>query len=63
MLRKDDIIVIALGSSTPIVLRRQGQDYTYVGDIYIDGYMYGMAIEELNEGLRRLEPFTLNYYC
>jgi hypothetical protein len=59
-LRKDDIIVIPLGCSTPIVLRRQGQDYTYVGDIYVDGYMYGMAIEELNEGTCRLEPFTLN---
>jgi hypothetical protein len=59
-LRKDDIVVVPLGCSAPIVLRRQGQEYTYVGDIYVDGYMYGMAIEELNSGIRQLQSFTLN---
>ncbi|PSS18561.1 hypothetical protein M430DRAFT_35062 [Amorphotheca resinae ATCC 22711] len=58
--RKDDIIVIPLGCSTPIMLRRQGQDYIYVGDIYVDGYMYGRAIDELNNGMRQLQTFTLN---
>lgn len=59
-LRKDDIIVVPLGCSTPIILRRQGQEYTYVGDIYVDRYMYGMAVEELNSGIRHLQSFTLN---
>ena len=59
-LRKDDVIVVPLGCSAPIVLRRQGQEYTYVGDIYVDGYMYGMAIEELNSGMRQLQSFALN---
>jgi hypothetical protein len=58
--RKDDLIVIPLGCSTPIMLRRQGQEYTYVGDIYVDGYMYGKAIEELNSGMRHLQLFTLS---
>ena len=60
VLKKDDIIVVPLGCSTPIVLRRQGQEYTYVGDIYVDGYMHGLAIEELNGGVRHLESFVLN---
>ena len=60
VLRKDDIIVVPLGCSTPIVLRRQDQEYTYVGDIYVDGYMRGLAIEELNGEVRHLESFTLN---
>lgn len=58
-LRKDDLIVVPLGCSTPIVLRRLGQEYTYIGDIYVDGYMCGAAIEELNSGLRHLQPFML----
>jgi hypothetical protein len=57
--RKDDLIVVPLGCSTPIILRRQGQEYTYIGDVYVDGYMYGRAIEDLNNGARQVQPFTL----
>jgi hypothetical protein len=60
VLRKDDVIVIPLGCSTPTILRRHAREYTYVGDIYVDGYMYGLAVEELNNGARYLESFTLN---
>lgn len=58
-LRKDDVIVVPLGCSTPIVLRRQGQEYSYIGDIYVDGYMYGAAVEELKSGVRYLQSFIL----
>jgi hypothetical protein len=60
VLRKDDVVVVPLGCSTPIILRRHAREYTYVGDIYVDGYMHGLAVEELNDGARPLESFTLN---
>ncbi|KAL5313364.1 hypothetical protein ACEPPN_019097 [Leptodophora sp. 'Broadleaf-Isolate-01'] len=56
----EDIICIPLGSSTPIILRKRGEGYTYIGDIYVDGYMDGKAIEELEHGTRELRRFALN---
>ncbi|KAF4967947.1 hypothetical protein FSARC_4600 [Fusarium sarcochroum] len=43
-----DIVVVPLGCSTPILLRAEGTqgEYRFVGDIYIDGYMYGRAVEQ-----------------
>jgi len=42
----DDIVVVPLGCSTPIILRRGGinGEYEFVGDVYIDGYMEGEAV-------------------
>lgn len=51
-----DIVVVPLGCSTPILLRPDGRpgEYRYVGDVYIDGYMHGEAVEELEAGLDRV---------
>lgn len=48
-----DIVVVPLGCSTPILLRPVGQrnEYVYVGDIYVDGYMHGEAIQEMETGI------------
>lgn len=43
---KGDVVVVPLGCSTPVVLRREGDGYRFVGDVYIDGYMGGKAVEE-----------------
>jgi hypothetical protein len=48
----DDLIVVPFGCSTPVILRPEGRrnEYRYIGDIYVDGYMHGEAVEELEEG-------------
>lgn len=39
----DDLVVVAYGCSTPIVLRPTNQEgkYEFIGDIYVDGFMDG----------------------
>lgn len=41
-----DIVVVPLGCTTPVVLRSEGDEYRFVGDVFINGYMDGAAIEE-----------------
>jgi hypothetical protein len=44
-----DVIVVPFGCSTPILLRPEGRrnEFRYVGDVYIDGYMNGEAIAQM----------------
>jgi hypothetical protein len=44
-----DLVVVPFGSSTPILLRPEGlrDEHRYVGDVYIDGYMHGEAIRQM----------------
>ncbi|KAF3048247.1 hypothetical protein E8E12_011473 [Didymella heteroderae] len=46
-LQMGDIVVVPLGCSTPVVLREEGPEgeFRFVGDIYVDGYMEGRAID------------------
>lgn len=46
-----DIVVVPYGCSTPVLLRPEGRrdEYRYIGDCYIDGYMQGEAIAEVND--------------
>ncbi|CAN9157338.1 unnamed protein product [Alternaria alternata] len=43
---REDIVIVPFGCSTPIILRAEGEsdEYRYVGDVYIHGYMYGEAL-------------------
>nr|XP_036583874.1 heterokaryon incompatibility protein [Colletotrichum truncatum]KAF6793133.1 heterokaryon incompatibility protein [Colletotrichum truncatum] len=43
-----DLVVIAHGCSTPIILRPTGLEgkFQFIGDVYVDGYMDGEAIED-----------------
>ena len=52
-------IYVLLGASIPIILRPEGDEYSYIGDAYVDGYMYGRAMDELNSGTRKLESIVL----
>lgn len=55
-----DIVCVPLGCSTPVILRKQRNgEYRYVGDAYVDGYMYGKAVDELEEGKRELRKYVL----
>lgn len=56
-----DVVVVPLGCNTPIILRAEGSnEYRYVGDIYIHGYMYGEAVKQVEEGRRKLEKYVLH---
>jgi hypothetical protein len=58
----DDMIIIPLGCRTPIVIREVGNQrgrFQYVGDIYLDGYMYGKALTQMNNNERVVEKFVL----
>ncbi|KAH6990085.1 heterokaryon incompatibility protein-domain-containing protein [Ilyonectria destructans] len=56
---EDDEIYVPLGASLPIVLRRDGTEYKYVGEAYVDGYMFGKAIDELERGEREVQSVIL----
>ncbi|CAK7229387.1 hypothetical protein SCUCBS95973_007205 [Sporothrix curviconia] len=51
-----DVAVVPLGCSTPLLLRKDPDtdEYRFVSDAYLDGYMYGKAITDWSSGL--LEP-------
>ena len=46
-MRSGDVIVVPFGCSTPILLRPEGRgnEFSYVGDVYIHGYMHGEAMK------------------
>lgn len=57
---RGDVVVVPYGCSTPVILRPEGsssenwddstpQEYRFVGDAYIHGYMDGEALEEWYE--------------
>lgn len=57
-----DEVVVPLGCSTPVLLRPEGNrgEYRFVGDIYVDGYMHGKAVEDLNSDKRRLKRYIIH---
>ena len=48
--RHDDYLCIALGASVPMVLRKQEDCYSFVGEAYVHGMMHGEAIELMHSG-------------
>ncbi|KXH43885.1 hypothetical protein CSAL01_01801 [Colletotrichum salicis] len=56
-----DAIVVPFGCSTPIIIRPEGSDggYRYVGDTYLNGFMYGRAINQWRKGERKERKFKL----
>jgi hypothetical protein len=57
-----DVVVVPLGCSTPVLLRLEGAkgEYRFVGDVYINGYMHGRAVDEWKEGKRELKKYILH---
>ncbi|KAI3327190.1 heterokaryon incompatibility protein-domain-containing protein [Xylariaceae sp. AK1471] len=58
----DDIIIVPLGCQTPIIIRKEGNKrgrYQFVGDVYLDGYMYGEAISLYKAGEKEIGKFVL----
>ena len=60
--RQGDLIVIALGSSVPFVLRpkEHGDTYAFVGEAYIHGIMEGQAMEWLESGKCSVGEFAIS---
>lgn len=56
----DDVIVVPFGCSTPIILRPEGDEFRFVGDVYIRGYMSGKAVEEFDNEERELRHYVLH---
>lgn len=57
--RHDDDLCIALGASVPMVLRRKGDHYSFIGEAYVHGLMHGEAIEMWEKGLLSLQTVDL----
>jgi hypothetical protein len=55
-----DIICIPLGCCHPIVLRKVSDYYVNLGEAYVDGFMYGEAMEMLERRELKLEEFKLH---
>lgn len=53
----NDEVVVPLGCSTPVLLRPEGNrgEYRFVGDICVNGYMHGKAMDDLKSDNRRVK--------
>lgn len=58
----DDLVVVPLGCSTPVILRPEGSEYRFIGDVYVCGYMDGEAVREYQSGSprRSLQEYLLH---
>lgn len=54
-----DAIAILLGCQLPMILRPKSDQYTYIGEVFVDGYMHGSAITELTDGYHELKDFAI----
>jgi hypothetical protein len=58
-MEEGDIVTILLGSGTPFILRKQGEEFLLAGECYVHGQMDGEAIEQYEDGDREVEEFKL----
>lgn len=54
-----DIICVPLGCCHPMIFRQIDNHYIVVGEAYLHGYMYGKAIDMLENGELKLQQFEL----
>lgn len=66
--RVGDIVVVLFGGNVPYLIRerpanettqRKGVQYSFVGECFVSGYMFGEAIVDWRNGQLRLEQFEL----
>lgn len=48
-MRRGDVVVVPLGCSTPVILRAEGDGYRFIGDVYVNGYMFGQAVKDCHD--------------
>jgi hypothetical protein len=54
-----NLICIPLGCCHPVILRKVEDHYINLGEAYVDGYMYGEAMDMLGRDELKLEEFEL----
>ncbi|KAF3002136.1 hypothetical protein E8E14_001911 [Neopestalotiopsis sp. 37M] len=56
------VVCIPLGCNTPVILRPDGNngEYVFHGDAYVDGFMYGKAVELWRKRKMALRTYTLH---
>ncbi|CZR67879.1 uncharacterized protein PAC_17778 [Phialocephala subalpina] len=54
-----DHIVVLLGCDFPVVMRNMGSYWTLIGEVYVDGIMYGEAMDGLHSGKYKEQGFTI----
>jgi len=59
-LQHGDLICVLLGCHVPVALRRVGTHYEFIRSVYLDGIMFGEALEALERGEVELEDFELH---
>jgi hypothetical protein len=55
-----DLICVLLGCPAPVTLRRVESHYEFIRSVYVDGIMFGEAIEALGRREVELEEFELH---
>lgn len=58
--REGDIICVPLGCWHPLILRKVEEHYINLGEAYVDGYMYGKAIDMWKVGELELQKFEIH---
>ncbi|KAI1387504.1 heterokaryon incompatibility protein-domain-containing protein [Hypoxylon trugodes] len=59
-MEKDDIIVILFGGKVPYVVRELGEnEYSFIGECYVPGLMFGEAVKQWRESGRKANFFNL----
>jgi hypothetical protein len=58
-IREGDMICVFLGCSFPVVIRPDGNNYIFIGAVYVDNLTDGEAIADLENGLYELDSFEL----
>ena len=58
--RPKDLVCVLPGCKFPVVLRTEGKHYILIGEVYVEGYMQGKAMDELKEGKFQLETFEIH---
>lgn len=59
--RSNDLVYIFLGANTPFIIRPVTENhYQLISECYVNGLMYGEAMEGLKDGKYVLEDITLD---
>lgn len=57
--KEGDCLCVLFGCDVPVVLRKAGDFYTFIGECYIQGLMDGEAITELEVGNKTSQEFEI----
>jgi hypothetical protein len=58
-MQKNDKVYVLLGCNVPVILRPVSDYFEFVGDRYIHGFIWGEAVEDLDQGKRTEETVNI----